>query len=183
MGLGARDPLVQHALRAPGHRPGIVGECRNGPDCGGAHQARLDLVSFQLTEIERVTPVANEDDELVVVQRVLASADRVKRGDMVTPSRLKNPKIPRAIDAIVLKAMAPDSQNRYQRAGDLLADLRATQMSGRRLSPPTPTPTTAAAGVQQDIQNRLKAREPPQARFCWHCRKPLHARSDRCRGT
>jgi hypothetical protein len=32
----------------------------------------------------------------------------------------------------------------------------------------------------QDIQNRLKAREAPQPRFCWHCRKPLHARSDRC---
>ena len=32
----------------------------------------------------------------------------------------------------------------------------------------------------QDIQTRLKARETPQPRFCWHCRKPLHARSDRC---
>ena len=32
----------------------------------------------------------------------------------------------------------------------------------------------------QDIQSRLRAREAPQARFCWHCRKPLHARSDRC---
>jgi hypothetical protein len=31
-----------------------------------------------------------------------------------------------------------------------------------------------------DIQSRLKAREAPQPRFCWHCRKPLHARSDRC---
>jgi len=32
----------------------------------------------------------------------------------------------------------------------------------------------------QDIQTRLRAREAPQARFCWHCRKPLHARTDRC---
>jgi hypothetical protein len=32
----------------------------------------------------------------------------------------------------------------------------------------------------QEIQSRLKAREAPQPRFCWHCRKPLHARSDRC---
>ena len=31
-----------------------------------------------------------------------------------------------------------------------------------------------------DIQSRLKARETPQPRFCWHCRKPLHARTDRC---
>jgi predicted amidophosphoribosyltransferase len=32
----------------------------------------------------------------------------------------------------------------------------------------------------QEIQTRLKARETPQPRFCWHCRKPLHARADRC---
>jgi predicted amidophosphoribosyltransferase len=32
----------------------------------------------------------------------------------------------------------------------------------------------------QEIHNRLRARESPQPRFCWHCRKPLHARSDRC---
>jgi predicted amidophosphoribosyltransferase len=32
----------------------------------------------------------------------------------------------------------------------------------------------------QDIHIRLRARETPQPRFCWHCRKPLHARSARC---
>jgi hypothetical protein len=32
----------------------------------------------------------------------------------------------------------------------------------------------------QNIQSRLRARETPAARFCWHCRKPLHARTDRC---
>ena len=30
------------------------------------------------------------------------------------------------------------------------------------------------------IQSRLTGRETPPARFCWHCRKPLHARTDRC---
>jgi hypothetical protein len=52
----------------------------------------------------------------------------------------------------------------------------------------TPTPSRipralkseAETIVEQDIQSRLKAREAPQPRFCWHCRKPLHARSDRC---
>ena len=38
-----------------------------------------------------------------------------------------------------------------------------------------------SAGVDaHDLHARLKAREAPQPRFCWHCRKPLHARSDRC---
>jgi serine/threonine-protein kinase len=107
---------------------------------------------------------------------------RLKRGELLTPSRLKNPKIPRAIDAIVLKAMAPDSHHRYQRAADLLADLRAANVSGSRRSSAATPPSGAVSGgeVQQDIQTRLKARETPQARFCWHCRKPVHARSDRC---
>jgi len=30
------------------------------------------------------------------------------------------------------------------------------------------------------IKTRLRAREAPAARFCWQCRKPLHARTDRC---
>jgi hypothetical protein len=47
----------------------------------------------------------------------------------------------------------------------------------------TPASTPNIAGPRdgsQDIHSRLKARETPQPRFCWHCRKPLHARSDRC---
>jgi RNA polymerase subunit RPABC4/transcription elongation factor Spt4 len=32
----------------------------------------------------------------------------------------------------------------------------------------------------QEIQTRLKARETPQAKFCWHCSKPLQARTSRC---
>ena len=46
----------------------------------------------------------------------------------------------------------------------------------------TPEPASAVGRIAQmhDIHSRLRARETPQARFCWHCRKPLHARSDRC---
>src|SRR5438270_189899 len=40
--------------------------------------------------------------------------------------------------------------------------------------------TVVGDSLQQDIHLRLKAREAPLPRFCWHCRKPLHARSDRC---
>jgi len=38
-----------------------------------------------------------------------------------------------------------------------------------------------AVDETSDIQTRLKARETVTVpRFCWQCRKPLHARSDRC---
>jgi len=31
-----------------------------------------------------------------------------------------------------------------------------------------------------EIQLRLRARKTPQASFCWHCRKPLQARTAKC---
>jgi DNA repair protein RecN (Recombination protein N) len=41
--------------------------------------ARLDLIGFQLGEIERAAPVAHEDDTLAATRQVLASAERVQR--------------------------------------------------------------------------------------------------------
>ena len=32
----------------------------------------------------------------------------------------------------------------------------------------------------REQMGRQLAREAPAARFCWQCRKPLHARTDRC---
>jgi serine/threonine-protein kinase len=112
-----------------------------------------------------------------------ADLERLARGELQTGPRLKNPKIPKAIDNIVLKAMAPDIRSRYQRASELLDDVLAIrnldQRHGRRTPPPR-TPRADADRAPEDLQLRLKARESPPPRFCWHCRKPLHARSDRC---
>jgi len=108
-----------------------------------------------------------------------ADLGRLASGELLVAPRSKNPKIPRAIDAIVLRAMAPDISARYQRASDLLDDILAVRAPRPR---PVRRAPTAESGQDegQDIQARLRAREAPQARFCWHCRKPLHARSDRC---
>jgi serine/threonine-protein kinase len=106
-----------------------------------------------------------------------ADLDRLKRGELVTAPRLRNPKIPKAVSGVVMKAMAPDIPARYQRASDLLDDLLALRATVR---PRTPPPAELSHDEVGDIQSRLKARETPQPRFCWHCRKPLHARSDRC---
>jgi serine/threonine protein kinase len=102
----------------------------------------------------------------------------------VSPPRLKNPSIPKAINDIVMKAMAPDPSHRYQRATDLMEDVLAAR-SATRTPQPGALPRPAAIGRPgrddaQSIQSRLRAREAPAARFCWHCRKPLHARTDRC---
>jgi eukaryotic-like serine/threonine-protein kinase len=110
-----------------------------------------------------------------------ADLDRLMRGELLTAPRLRNPRIPKSINDIVLKAMSPDIHGRYQRAGELLDDVIAERASTAvRKTPRAAAADAAVSESVQDIQNRLKARETPQPRFCWHCRKPLHARSDRC---
>lgn len=109
---------------------------------------------------------------------------KLMSGELVSPPRLRNPKIPNAINDIVMKAVAPKVNSRYQRAADLLQDLLAAR--GRPAQPAAPPkvvpPPVATPSKQdvQDIQTRLRARETPQPRFCRYCRKPLHARSTRC---
>src|ERR1044071_7191273 len=44
--------------------------------------------------------------------------DRRRRGDLVSPARLRNPAIPKAIDDVIMRALAPDVSARYQRAED-----------------------------------------------------------------
>ena len=109
------------------------------------------------------------------------------RGDLVSAPRTKNPRIPKALNDIILKAMAPDIHNRYQRASELLEEVLAARSSTivrRTPGPPVIVRSTGSSSDtegSEDIQTRLKARETTQLpRFCWHCRKPLHARADRC---
>jgi eukaryotic-like serine/threonine-protein kinase len=104
-----------------------------------------------------------------------ADLEKLMRGELVTAPRLKNSRIPKAINDIVMRALSPDLTVRYPRSADLLEAVlaeRGAPMPRRAPLPPS--------GDVQEIQARLRAREPLVARFCWHCRKPLHARTDRC---
>ena len=136
-----------------------------------------DLYSLGVTMYQMLT------GELPYDSPSPADLDRLMTGELITPPRMRNPKIPKAINDIVLKAMAPEIHERYARAGDLLDDVLAAREGASPRQPrragaiPPAEPASTAA---DDIQVRLKARESPQPRFCWHCRKPLHARSDRC---
>jgi eukaryotic-like serine/threonine-protein kinase len=120
-----------------------------------------------------------------------ADLERLMKGDLVAPPRSRNPKIPSQINDIVMKAVAPDVGARYQRASDLLNDLlsaRAPSTVGPRDTTrsvsrqPVTAPAVAASSPEDmhDMHSRLRARETPKPSFCWHCRKPLHARSARC---
>ena len=46
---------------------------------GREKAARVELIAFQLGEIEKLRPVAGEDDELSAAKQVLANAERVQR--------------------------------------------------------------------------------------------------------
>jgi serine/threonine-protein kinase len=114
-----------------------------------------------------------------------ADLEKLMKGELITPPRARNARIPAKINDIVMKAVAPEVKNRYQNAGDLLADLlaargRKTPSTIARQTPKTPSLAASSSEDVQEIHTRLRARETPQPRFCWHCRKPLHARSARC---
>ncbi len=110
-----------------------------------------------------------------------ADIERLMRGELITAPRIKNTRIPKAINDIVLRALDADMTSRYQRAADLLNEVLAAREPAPKKVARAVT-ATAATGESSvsDIQSRLKARETPAAGFCWHCRKPRPARAARC---
>ena len=113
-----------------------------------------------------------------------ADIGKLMSGELVSNPRLLNPSIPKTISDIILKAMAPEVTARYHRAGDVLEDVLAARTNSPRRTPqPAPAADVSARPPREDaasLQSRLRHRESPAARFCWQCRKPLHARTDRC---
>jgi eukaryotic-like serine/threonine-protein kinase len=138
-----------------------------------------DIYSVGVSMYQMVTGALPYDTPLP------SEVQKLMRSDLITPPRVKNSRVPRGINDAIMKAMAPEIAARYQRASDLLEDLLAARgrLPGWTNQRPGATPgrqAQAASEEVQEIQSRLRARDAPQPRFCWHCRKPLHARSDRC---
>src|SRR5690606_5385461 len=74
--------------------------------------------------------------------------ERLMRGELVTAPRLRNGRIPKAINDIVLKALAADIPARYQRAADLLEEVLAARQRPARRQSRTPTPEESVADIQ-----------------------------------
>ena len=109
-----------------------------------------------------------------------ADLERLMRGDLVSPPRLRNGRIPQRINEVILKAMAPGIAERYQRAADVLEDLLAADRTAPRRTTDRPAGTPVPEPVPSQQASWSKPRDSPQPRFCWKCNKPLHARTDRC---
>jgi serine/threonine protein kinase len=134
-----------------------------------------DIYSLGVTMYQMLT------GELPYQTPAPSDLERLMRGELTTPPKLKNPKLPKALSDIVMKAMAPEITERYQRAGDLLDAVLSARAATTPRRPWRPGGLTAGAvGELQDIQQRLKAREAPSARFCWNCGKALPARAETC---
>jgi serine/threonine protein kinase len=146
-----------------------------------------DLYSLGVTMYQMLTGVLPYDAPAP------SDLDKLMSGELVSPPRLKNPSIPKAVNDIVMRAMAPDVGARYQRATDLLEDVLAirTMPKSRHSSPGGTAPDDAARarGSQADAAAAKARPRDAQSRhgsaqgsprFCWQCRKPLHARTDRC---
>jgi serine/threonine protein kinase len=135
-----------------------------------------DIYSLGVTMYQMFTGVLPYDTPMP------ADLEKLMRGELAQPPKLKNPKLPKAISDIIMKAIAADIPSRYQRASDLLDAVLAARAPAQVRRPwrPAATGTTTASDDVQEIQARLKARETVQAKFCWKCGKALPARADVC---
>ena len=128
--------------------------------------------------------------------------DRLRRGELVRSSRLKNSQVPVPVDEIVMKALAGQVSGRYQRAEDFLNELLSVRRTVLRKPAPQPavqsapeisavpsvqvqnaesiSPSPPRRVVERQTPARIHTRDTSGGRFCWHCRKPLPARATRC---
>jgi hypothetical protein len=85
-----------------------------------------------------------------------ADLGRLLTGELVSPPRLRNPKIPKVINDVVLKAMAPEITERYQRASDLLHDV----LGGR----PAPVRKVSRGGPSEGLAGDDRATQRSRPR-------------------
>ena len=139
-----------------------------------------DLYSLGITIYQMLTGVLPYDTPAP------GDLEKLDRGELVRPPRLLNNAIPRTLNDVVMKALAPDVTDRYQRADEVLADLgeirtaRHVTPASTSTVPPDDPESNASGEALRGIRARLRSRTTPAAGFCWHCRKALHARTDHC---
>jgi TonB family protein len=111
---------------------------------GKAIDRRSDLFSLSAVLFEMLTEqkLFRGDSDLTVLEKVRAA-------EVVAPSSI-NPEISKNLDAIVLKALAREADERYANASDLLRDLEAVLYSY------TPAPGSADLAI---FLHRLQAEE------------------------
>ena len=78
-GFGSHDEVLQPTAAAFDAWKAADAELVRMRAAARDREARLDLLTFQLRELDRVAPTAGEDEELAALRQVLSSAERVER--------------------------------------------------------------------------------------------------------
>ncbi|MGB4704337.1 MAG: serine/threonine-protein kinase [Candidatus Saccharicenans sp.] len=86
----------------------------------------------------------------------------------VTPPRLKNMKVPKEIDALIMRCLAPKVEDRIQSASEIIREL--SKIKGKE----------EKSSELDEIFARIKAREQRKSGVCWNCRRPLPYNSRVC---
>jgi len=87
----------------------------------------------------------------------------------ITPPRLKNMRIPREIDELIMKCLASKIEDRFQRPFEIIRAL--TEIRGEK----------PQKNELDDILGRIRAREPVTTpMICWNCRRHLPVRAKTC---
>lgn len=131
-----------------------------------------DLYSFGVTMYQMLTGELPYDPPAPQDLHLLSS------GELVQPPGLVNGAVPRELDDVVMKAVAPELADRYEKTAELVADLDAIRAARRpRAVRPLRRPGAAAP---RGGRAAARPRTTPAAAFCRYCNKPVPARANRC---
>ncbi|MDH7492752.1 MAG: protein kinase domain-containing protein [Candidatus Saccharicenans sp.] len=86
----------------------------------------------------------------------------------ITPPRLKNMKVPKEVDVLIMRCLAPRVEDRVQSASEIIRELSRIKGKEEKTS------------ELDDIFARIKAREQRRSDLCWNCRRPLPYKTRVC---
>jgi serine/threonine protein kinase len=86
----------------------------------------------------------------------------------ITPPRLRNTKIPREIDEIIMKCLASKVEERYQKPSELIRAVSALKGKKEQKSD------------IEEMLSRIRARDQVRSELCWNCRRPLPFKARHC---
>ncbi|MDH7511687.1 MAG: serine/threonine-protein kinase [Clostridiales bacterium] len=86
----------------------------------------------------------------------------------VTPPRLRNTRISREIDEIIMKCLASKAEERYQKPSELIRAI--SSLKGKK----------EHESDVEEMLSRIRARDQVRSEQCWNCRRPLPIRTRHC---
>jgi serine/threonine protein kinase len=86
----------------------------------------------------------------------------------ITPPRLRNTRIPREIDEIIMKCLASKVEERYQKPSELIRAVSALKGKKEQKSD------------IEEMLSRIRARDQVRSELCWNCRRPLPFKARHC---